>query len=151
MILIDTNTLLVFLVGLMNPALIERKKRIKMYNAEDFENLLSFITSKIGNDYQKIITLPNVWTEVDNLLNHANLGIDGGNKFTYIQELKKLIFTTTEQYFFTNPIHFTPSWILFFTKPTHFALFWILFFINSIDFMPFWILFFIKNKKILLF
>lgn len=65
--LIDTNALLVLIVGSINPNLVNEHKRTSIYDEEDFYQLLYFI----GN-INTLCILPNVWTEVDNLLNNFN-------------------------------------------------------------------------------
>jgi len=86
--LIDTNSLIVLLVGLIDPKLIQKHKRTSIYEEQDFIDLLYFI-GKIEN----LVVLPNVWTEVDNLLNNFNRG----HKEKYIGEITKTIKLTTEK------------------------------------------------------
>ncbi len=64
MIVIDTNALVILVLGLMDPRLIEGHKRTSIYDARDFDDLLT----RIG-DVKQLLIIPNVWTEVDNLLN----------------------------------------------------------------------------------
>lgn len=40
MILIDTNALLVLIIGLINPRLFSNHKRTSIYEEQDFKNLL---------------------------------------------------------------------------------------------------------------
>jgi rRNA-processing protein FCF1 len=89
MILIDTNTLLILIVGLMDIKLIGRHKRTSIYEEQDFYNLLSVI----GN-LDKVVVLPNIWTEVDNLLN--NFG--GERKYIYIVKLIETMKSTSEKF-----------------------------------------------------
>ncbi len=63
MVVIDTNALVVYVLGLMNPALIETHKRTSIYDKADFEYLLKLTYKK------EIFTLPDILSEVDNLLN----------------------------------------------------------------------------------
>jgi len=64
-ILTDSNVLLLFLVGLCDVDLIPRFKRTRDYSAEDFE-----ILRKLLSRFEKIVTTPNVATEVNGLANH---------------------------------------------------------------------------------
>jgi len=89
MIIIDTNSLIVFLIGSMNENLISGHKRTSIYTKQDYYNLLAVI-----KDIKNIIVLPNVWTEVDNLLN----GFSGNYKWPYITQIRKIIAHTTENY-----------------------------------------------------
>ena len=87
--LIDTNSLVVLLIGLIDPQLIQSHKRTSIYEVQDFNNLLSFI-----GDFKKLIVLPNVWTEVDNLLNNFNRR----HKESYIEQITKIIKLTSEKF-----------------------------------------------------
>ncbi len=89
MILIDTNSLIIFLIGLIDPKLIKSHKRTSIYEEQDFNDLVSFI-----GDIKKLVVLPNVWTEVDNLLNDFNRG----HKENYIEEITNTIKLTSEIY-----------------------------------------------------
>jgi rRNA-processing protein FCF1 len=75
MILIDTNALIVLVIGLMDTRLISKHKRTSIYEQQDFDDMVSVI-----GRLDRLIVLPNVWTEVDNLLN--NFG--GDHKYQYI-------------------------------------------------------------------
>lgn len=61
-ILIDSNILLLFLVGTYNPLRIQNFKRTQKYTVEDFDLLKSFVKF-----FTKVITTPNILTEVSNL------------------------------------------------------------------------------------
>ncbi|MEH1968772.1 PIN domain-containing protein [Nostoc sp.] len=63
-ILIDTNILLLFLVGNVNRERITRFNRTQQFIPEDYELLLAFIAS-----FQKLVTTPNILTEVNSLAN----------------------------------------------------------------------------------
>ncbi len=89
MILIDTNALIVLLLGIMNPKLIEKHKRTSIYLEEDFYGLLSVI-----ENIEELVVLPNIWTEVDNLLNNFT----GEYKSQYIQKITEIIKTSSEKY-----------------------------------------------------
>jgi rRNA-processing protein FCF1 len=93
MILIDTNALVVLLIGIIDPRLIKTHKRTSIYEEEDYNELISVI-GKIDN----LIVLPNVWTEVDNLLNNFS----GNYKFKYVEEISTIIKLTTEKYISTS-------------------------------------------------
>lgn len=93
MILIDTNALLVLILGLIDPKSISKNKRASIYEEQDFNNLLYII-----EDFSRLVILPNIWTELDNLLNN----LTGDNKYKYCQILKTLSREITEEYIATN-------------------------------------------------
>lgn len=90
MFLIDTNALIVLLLGIIDKRLILTHKKTSIYEVKDYENLSNFI----GN-FSNLLVLPNVWTEVDNLLN----SFTGNQKYKYIIAIKSLIEKTSEKYF----------------------------------------------------
>jgi hypothetical protein len=63
MIVIDTNTLILLIIGNIDTRLFSRHERTSIYDEDDYKFLCDFTKGK------KLITAPNVWTEVDNLLN----------------------------------------------------------------------------------
>ncbi|MEP0214037.1 MAG: hypothetical protein ABJD66_12520 [Cellulophaga sp.] len=89
MILIDSNSLLVLILGLMDPALINTHSKTSIYEEEDFHNLISTI-----KNIESIVVLPNIWTEVDNLLNKFT----GSQKDLYVKRIIETIKITSEEY-----------------------------------------------------
>jgi predicted nucleic acid-binding protein len=89
MTLIDTNSLVILLIGIIDPKLISLHKRTSIYEEEDHTNLLKIIKS-----LDRLIVLPNIWTEVDNLLNNFS----GNYRWKYVQAFRKLIQLTSEKY-----------------------------------------------------
>ncbi|WP_016952269.1 PIN domain-containing protein [Anabaena sp. PCC 7108] len=63
-ILIDTNILLLFLVGSVNKERITKFNRTQQFIPEDYELLLEFM-----GKFQKLVTTPNILTEVNSLAN----------------------------------------------------------------------------------
>jgi rRNA-processing protein FCF1 len=61
-LLVDTNLLLLFFIGDLNPRLIVNAKRIRKYTIGDFELLKDFMES-----FDSIVTTPNILTEISNL------------------------------------------------------------------------------------
>ena len=90
--LIDSNLLLVYCVGVYNPARIARFKRTAIFTVEDFELLTQFFAF-----FEKIVTTPNILTEVNSFSNQLAEDI----KATYYPEFAKQI-TLLEE-------HFVPS------------------------------------------
>ena len=62
-ILIDSNILLLFFVGLHDRTRIEKFKRTAQFTSEDFELLVDFI-----RQFKEVVTTPSILTEVSNLL-----------------------------------------------------------------------------------
>ncbi len=89
MILIDSNSLLVLILGLMNPSLINKHSKTSIYEEEDFHNLVFTI-----KNLESIVVLPNIWTEVDNLLNKFT----GSQKELYVKRIIETIKKTSEKY-----------------------------------------------------
>lgn len=89
MIAIDTNSLVVLIVGLINPSLFQSHPRTSIYNEDDFNDLITLI----GN-LENLVILPNVWTELDNLLNKFT----GTLKSDYVESVKKMLKKSTEKY-----------------------------------------------------
>lgn len=89
MILIDSNSLLVLILGFINPSLINKHSKTSIYDENDFYILLEVI-----KDVKSLVVLPNIWTEVDNLLNKFN----GQYKTQYVQKIIKTIKDSSEKY-----------------------------------------------------
>ncbi|MEZ4723764.1 MAG: hypothetical protein R2863_03810 [Candidatus Kapaibacterium sp.] len=89
MIVIDTNSLIVFIIGIINNAKHLNHPRTSDFDIVDFKMLLN----KIGNP-KNLIVISNVWTEVDNLLNESFQK----NDLRYYKTLKYLINLSTEPY-----------------------------------------------------
>lgn len=89
MIFVDTNALILLVVGLIDKSLISSHKRTSIFESVDFENLAFLI-----GDLQKVVTTPNVLTEVDNLLNN----FQRGHRWAYYQVLRELIAKFTEKF-----------------------------------------------------
>ncbi len=66
-ILLDTNVLLLYIVGRHDPARIERFKRTNTFTAKDYTLLKEFLSH-----FRKIVATPHVLTEVSNLAAHLN-------------------------------------------------------------------------------
>lgn len=80
---------ILLIVGLIDIRQIKTHKRLSIYEKEDFYNLISIIP-----EIKNLIILPNVWTEVDNLLNN----FQGSLKNAYVLKITELIKKSTEKY-----------------------------------------------------
>lgn len=63
-ILIDTNLLLLYFIGQFNPSQIPKFKRTSKFTTSDFRILLF-----VFKQFHKVVTTPNILTEVSNLSN----------------------------------------------------------------------------------
>jgi len=63
-IIVDTNLLLLYFIGLQSEALVEKFKRTQMFTRNDFFLLQAFLSK-----FQKILTTPGVLAEVNSLAN----------------------------------------------------------------------------------
>ena len=89
MIVIDSNSLIVLILGLINPKLINKHKKTSIYEEKDFYNLLNII-----GELSNLIILPNIWTEVDNLLNR----LSGSYKYAYVSTLVEVLKVSSKKY-----------------------------------------------------
>jgi hypothetical protein len=87
--LIDANALVLLLIGTVDPKLINNHKRTSIYEDQDYYDLIAFI-----GDIQSLVVLPNVWTEVDNLLNNFTKK----RKVDYISNITEVIKLSSEKY-----------------------------------------------------
>ncbi|MCF6158664.1 MAG: hypothetical protein E3K32_08860 [wastewater metagenome] len=88
-LLIDSNLLLLYFIGKYNPSMIQSFKRTKKYTIEDFDLL-----SQIASFFAKLITTPNILTEVSNLCNSLSDNI----KDNYFTEFAERIQVLNEHY-----------------------------------------------------
>lgn len=88
-ILLDTNLLLVYCIGAINPQYIPRFKRTRAYLAEDFTLL-----SQLMKRFTTFVTTPNILTEVSNLAN----SLPGEYHLKFQQIFSQLVPTFSEEY-----------------------------------------------------
>ena len=88
-IVLDTNIFLLLIIGLIDKEKISSNKRTSIYTNEDFNMLVNMI-----GDFNKILTCPNVWTEIDNLCNR----IQGKDQWTYLETIKNIMDKSVEEY-----------------------------------------------------
>ncbi len=89
-ILIDSNLLLLYFIGKYNYSLIQRFKRTQKYVIEDY----LFLTSVIEFFTKRIITTPNILTEVSNLSGN----LENELKTRYFSEFAKQLELLSEFY-----------------------------------------------------
>jgi hypothetical protein len=86
---IDSNLLLLLIVGSASRSYVTRHKRLKAYTIEDFDTLAWVISC-----YDNIVLLPHTLTETSNLLRQ----IDDPMRSNIARSLHRLILTCPEQY-----------------------------------------------------
>ncbi|GHU87425.1 hypothetical protein AGMMS49944_30390 [Spirochaetia bacterium] len=92
-VIIDTNIFILFLVGQINENKIKNYTRNSLYTKEDYYFLLNILSN-----YDRIITSPNILTEVDNILNR----ITGEDKYKYLVLVRTIYKQTIEKYIKTD-------------------------------------------------
>src|SRR5688572_366905 len=88
-VVIDTNLLLLLLIGLYDITQIEKHKRIKKYSKSDYDKLLILIR----HFSDKIFTTTNIVTEVCNLSDNYNTETE----YCFFQFIEKVLKTYEEQ------------------------------------------------------
>ncbi len=83
MVVIDSNALVVYILGLINPSLIETHEKTSIYDKDDFIYLQSLLYNK------ETVTLPNILTEVDNLLNRFKGEYRRAYALTFLEFIQK--------------------------------------------------------------
>jgi hypothetical protein len=94
-VIIDTNIFILFLAGQINENKIKNYTRNSLYTKEDYYLLINILSN-----YDRIITSPNILTEVDNILNR----ITGEDKYKYLLLVKTIYKQTIEKYIRTETI-----------------------------------------------
>ena len=88
-VLIDTNLLLLYFVGLYDPQFVPKFKRTMTFAVDDFFTLLRFFEY-----FSKVVTTPNILTEVNSLANQLPINI----KLAFYPIFAAQIATLDEQY-----------------------------------------------------
>lgn len=88
-LLIDSNLLLLLIIGYINLDFIEKFKRTKAYTAKDHKVLNSLVTQ-----FNTLLTTPNVLTEVSNLAN----SLGGNYRIEFEKKYSRLIKQLIEHY-----------------------------------------------------
>jgi len=89
MVMVDSNTLLLLILGLMDRRLVNSHEKTSVYEEEDFVNLIELV-----GDLNNLIVVPNILTEVDNLLNNFK----GERRYKYVMAMMEFISKSTEEY-----------------------------------------------------
>lgn len=66
-IIIDTNLLVLLIVGKTNPNLIEKHKRTRIFQREDYNLLINILMN-----YDEIVVTPHILTETSNLISQTD-------------------------------------------------------------------------------
>ena len=94
-VIIDSNIFILFLTGQINENKIKNYTRNSLYTRDDYNLLINILSN-----YDRIITSPNIFTEVDNILNR----ITGEDKYKYLILVKKIYNQTIEKYIKTETV-----------------------------------------------
>ncbi|HEX8633214.1 MAG TPA: PIN domain-containing protein [Pyrinomonadaceae bacterium] len=101
-VLIDTNLLLLYFVGLYDPQFVPKFKRTMTFAVEDFFTLLRFFEY-----FGKVVTTPNILTEVNSLANQLPNNI----KLAFYPIFAAQIAALDEQYIESSKVSSTPHFI----------------------------------------
>jgi len=88
-LLVDSNLLLVYFIGQYDRALLSKYERTRAFDDDSFFLLVNFIRS-----FKKIVTTPNILTEVSNLSNK----LKGDMRLAYFDSLVRQVDLTEECY-----------------------------------------------------
>lgn len=92
-LLVDTNLLLLYLIGELDPELIPRFKRTQGYKISDFQHVKTFI-----DFFPTVVTLPNILTEVSNLAGQLREDL----RFLFFARFAGAIQKMREEFVFAN-------------------------------------------------
>lgn len=101
-VLIDTNILLLYFLGAIDPARITRFRRTKQFRLEDYDILRTVLSG-----FKKLVTTPNVLTEVSNLLGEL---ADPGRTCCF-DKLRDRISVLEEHYFESRELARTDEFV----------------------------------------
>ena len=87
-VLLDTNLLLVVIIGYIDQSLICRHKRTSSYTSRDFQRLIEILRDTV------LVTTPHILTEVSNLGSH---GLHGETKEFFFNTLKHFVVKIFEE------------------------------------------------------
>src|SRR6267142_335130 len=88
-LVLDTNLIVLLVVGLADESLVPRHKRTRAYSVNDFRLLL-----KIISDFEEITVIPNALSEASNLLEFEGEGLPA----KLFAEFSRLIAASKEVY-----------------------------------------------------
>jgi predicted nucleic acid-binding protein len=88
-LILDTNLLVLLIVGMTSRAYISRHKRLRAYSESDFEVFTGFVVSAT-----RIVVTPNTLTETSNLLRQ----IDEPARTQIYDQFRRVVRTTDEHY-----------------------------------------------------
>jgi len=88
--LIDTNLLLLYLVGKTDPRIIPRFTRTQKYTVEDFQ----ILSKLLENFFSELVTTPNILTEISNLVTK----LSDNERPAFFDRMKHHVATLNETY-----------------------------------------------------
>lgn len=95
-IILDSNILLLYIIGVVDENLIERHKRLRdIFTTNDFHNLCRLI----GAPNVELLTIPNIASECSNIMLYGSEGLAETIKFYFIKiisEFKEIYISSQE-------------------------------------------------------
>jgi rRNA-processing protein FCF1 len=101
-VIIDTNLLLLYFVGMYDPHRITKFKRTMIFAVEDFYTLLGFFKY-----FSKVVTTPNILTEVNSLANQLADSL----KVTFYPMFASQLANLEEHYIESRTLSSTPQFL----------------------------------------
>ncbi|HEX8072717.1 MAG TPA: PIN domain-containing protein [Pyrinomonadaceae bacterium] len=101
-ILVDTNLLLLYFIGIYDPQRIPRFKRTMIFAVEDFYTLLGFFKY-----FRKVVTTPNILTEVNSLANQLSENL----KIAFYPKFADQLTVLEEHYITSMEVSSTPFFL----------------------------------------
>lgn len=91
-VILDTNLLVLFVIGMTDINLIEKHKRTQIFDVDDFELLKNTISK-----FDQIVVTPQILTETSNLLSQADTSTKSAilNTYALLLELQKEEYMTS--------------------------------------------------------
>jgi hypothetical protein len=99
-VIVDTNLLLLYFVGLFDPTIITKFKRTDIFTQEDHLALSLFL-----KEFSKVITTPNILTEVNSFSNQLPNHIKPGYYLKFASEIATFqeIYTSSQDISISHP------------------------------------------------
>ena len=88
-LVLDTNMLIVFIIGSIDPNLLGKAKRVKEYNYDDYELIFTYV-----NFFSDVVLLPNIVSETSNILCQMN----GERRNICLSRLANFVCSSNETY-----------------------------------------------------
>lgn len=91
-VVLDTNVLILYILGLIDPLLVNSHRRTSTFDAKDYYFLLD-----LTKPYENFLSAPNIFTELDNLLNN-HYCLD----YNLLSQIRNFIALSKEEFIFSH-------------------------------------------------